>query len=51
MTRRLVSYTNRKGEVYYLHAGKTKTGKPRYFVAKMIGVGVGGDVPSAVESR
>jgi hypothetical protein len=26
----VVSYTNFKGKTYYLHVGKTKTGKPRY---------------------
>jgi hypothetical protein len=26
-----VEYTNRTGQTYYLLAGKTKTGKPRYF--------------------
>ena len=31
-----LSYTNRMGATYYLHKGKTKTGKPRYFVAKTI---------------
>jgi hypothetical protein len=29
-----VSHTNPKGQVHYLHAGKTKTSKRRYFVAK-----------------
>lgn len=29
-----VEYTNRKGDVYYLHAGKTRTGKPRYFFSR-----------------
>jgi len=44
-----VSYTNRKGQVYYLHAGKTKTGKRRYFVAKTIGAGVLSEVPAGFE--
>ena len=26
-----VEYKNRKGKTYYLHVGKTKTGKPKYF--------------------
>lgn len=26
-----VEYTNRKGQLYYLHQGTTKTGKPKYF--------------------
>ena len=29
-----IAYKNRLGETYYLHEGTTKTGKPRYFVAK-----------------
>ena len=27
----MVSHTNRKGQVYFLHQGKTKTGKPKYY--------------------
>ncbi len=30
----LVTYTNRKGDLYYLHVGKTKTGKNKYFFSK-----------------
>ena len=26
-----IKYTNRKGQEYYLHVGKTKTGKPKYY--------------------
>jgi len=26
-----VQHTNRRGQTYYLHEGKTKTGKPKYF--------------------
>jgi len=29
-----LSFANRRGAVYFLHVGTTKTGKPRYFVAK-----------------
>lgn len=46
-----VSYTNRKGQVYYLHAGKTKTGKRRYFVAKTIGAGALAELPAGFEIR
>jgi hypothetical protein len=42
-------YTNRKGQVYYLHAGKTKTGKRRYFVAKTVGDGVLDALPAGFE--
>ncbi len=44
-----VSYTNRRGDTYYLHAGTTKTGKPRYFVAKTIGDGALDTVPAGFE--
>lgn len=29
-----VTYENRKGDVYHLHQGTTKTGKPKYYFAK-----------------
>lgn len=29
-------HTNRRGETYYLQAGKTKTGKPRYYMGRKI---------------
>jgi hypothetical protein len=44
-----LSYTNRRGERYYLHAGRTKTGKPRYFVAKTPGEGRLGAMPEGYE--
>lgn len=44
-----VSYTNRKGQIYYLHAGQTKTGKRRYFVAKTIGAGALAELPAGFE--
>jgi hypothetical protein len=31
------SYTNRKGDTYYLHVRRTKTGKTRYVFARSIG--------------
>ena len=31
-----VQYTNRKGDVYLLQAGKTKTGKPRYWCGQKL---------------
>ena len=27
------TYVNRRGKVYYIHEGKTKTGKPKYYVS------------------
>jgi hypothetical protein len=32
-----LTYTNRHCDRYYLHAGRTRTGKQRYFVAKTSG--------------
>ena len=29
-----VTHVNRKRDTYYLHAGTTKTGKPRYWFSK-----------------
>ena len=29
-----IQHKNRKGDTYYLHQGKTKTGKPKYFFSK-----------------
>ena len=29
-----ITHTNRKGVIYYLHEGKTRTGKPRYHFSK-----------------
>lgn len=44
-----LSYTNRQGVTYYLHAGTTKTGKPRYFVAKTIRAGALAKMPDGRE--
>jgi hypothetical protein len=44
-----IAYTNRRGDTYYLHAGTTKTGKPRYFVAKTIGAGALAAMPDGFE--
>ena len=44
-----VSYTNRRGQVYYLHEGETKTGKRRWFVAKTVGEGVLFELPEGLE--
>ena len=29
-----MEYTNRRGQVYYIYQGKTKTGKPKYYASK-----------------
>jgi hypothetical protein len=31
-----VEYTNRRGDTYYLQAGKTRTGKPRYWFGRKL---------------
>lgn len=42
-------YTNRRGVTFYLHQGRTKTGKPRYFVAKTIEVAALVTMPAGFE--
>lgn len=44
-----LSYTNRHGDRYYLHTGRTKTGKLRYFVAKTPGAGRLDTMPDGYE--
>lgn len=44
-----ISYTNLRGVTFYLHAGTTETGKPRYFVAKTVGPGALTAVPAGFE--
>jgi hypothetical protein len=44
-----LAYQNRRGETYYLHHGVTKTGKPRYFVAKTVGEGALATLPEGLE--
>jgi hypothetical protein len=45
----VVTYTNRMGDIYYLHEGRTKTGKARYFVAKTPREGVLSTIPDGFE--
>ena len=49
MSSRTGAYTNRMGVTFYLHAGKTKTGKPRFFVAKNVGAGALDALPAGFE--
>ncbi len=44
-----MTYTNRMGDTYYLHEGRTKTGKVRYFVAKTLHEGVLSAMPPGFE--
>jgi hypothetical protein len=43
------THQNRMGETYYLHEGRTKTGKPRYFFAKTKGEGAVASMPKGFE--
>ena len=45
----VVTYTNRMGDTYYLHEGRTKTGKVRYFVAKTLREGALSAMPEGFE--
>jgi hypothetical protein len=45
----VASFTNRAGVTYYLHEGKTSTGKPRYFVARNIRDGALARLPAGYE--
>jgi hypothetical protein len=44
-----LTYVNRMGDTYYLHEGKTKTGKPRLFFAKAIREGALAEMPDGFE--
>lgn len=44
---RALAYTNR--DTFFLHEGKTKTGKPRYFFAKTIREGAITEMPAGFE--
>ena len=44
-----LAYTNRKGRRFFLHEGKTKTGKTRYFVARTVRDGALSKMPEGYE--
>ncbi len=44
-----VAHRNRMGATFYLHEGRTKSGKPRYLMAKAIGEGTLAKVPEGFE--
>ncbi|HEX7599974.1 MAG TPA: hypothetical protein VF316_00135 [Polyangiaceae bacterium] len=46
---RVVTHVNRMGDTYFLHEGKTKTGKPRYFFAKSVRDGALAEMPPGLE--
>jgi len=45
----IVTYTNRHGETYFLHQGRTKTGRARYYVARGASEGALGAMPAGFE--
>lgn len=45
----VISHVNRFGVTFYLHEGRTKTGKPRYFVAKTVRDGALSAMPEGYE--
>lgn len=44
-----VTQTNRKGQTYYLHAGTTRTGKPRYWFSTKAEGDLAGSFPEGYE--
>ena len=44
-----ITYTNRKQKTYYLHQGKTKTGKPKYFFSRKLEGTLVATVPDGYE--
>lgn len=46
---KVFTHENRMGVTYYLHEGRTKTGKPRYFFAKTPGEGARSETPEGFE--
>lgn len=46
---KVLAYTNRKGRRFFLHEGKTKKGKTRYFVARTVRDGALSKMPEGYE--
>ncbi|MDA0285463.1 MAG: hypothetical protein O3B86_19120, partial [Planctomycetota bacterium] len=46
---RACQHVNRKGQVYYLHEGQTKNGKPKYFFSKQTEGHLCSDIPDGFE--
>ncbi len=44
-----VTHTNRKGDTYYLHVGRTRTGKPRYTFSKKAEGNLVSEIPDGYE--
>jgi hypothetical protein len=45
----VVTHRNRRGDLYYLHEGKTKTGKPKYFFSRKRKGTLAGSIPAGFE--
>jgi hypothetical protein len=45
-----VQHVNRKGDTYYLHQSRTKTGKPKYFFSKKSEGELCGQLPNGFET-
>ncbi len=44
-----IQYVNRRGDTYFLHEGKTKTGKPKWFFSKKADGNLAEAIPSGYE--
>lgn len=44
-----IQYLNRNSDTYFLHGGKTKTGKPRWFFSKKIEGNLEESIPAGYE--
>jgi len=44
-----IQHVNRKGQVYYLHQGKTKTGNPKYYFSMKTGSNLVQTIPDGYE--
>ena len=44
-----VTHVNRKGQTFYLHETKTKTGKPKYFFSMKADGPLVGSIPEGYE--
>ena len=44
-----IQYVNRKGDTYFLHEGKTKTGKPKWFFSKKSEGALAESIPDGYE--
>jgi hypothetical protein len=45
----VIEHINRRGDTYYLHEGRTKTGKPKYFFSRNRAGTLADSVPNGFE--